>query len=455
VSIQSRLVKGLGANWFGQLVNILAQAVTPPVLIYNWGVEGNGQWIVLSSTLAYFSMTDVGLTSASATELSLCAAREDFQSANRVAQSTVAFVLSIATFTAAITGLLVYGTSAVQWLGLRDIAPRQIAHLIMLFLGAALASQLQASQLMYFRCQGGYAISAVYATVIRALELLATLLAASLGGFLATAATIACFRVAAAVWLAVQARRRYAWIESGFRQARWQCLANLWRPSVANLSYAFGSALTVQGTVLLIGKFIGPTAVTIFAAHRTIANLTSQALSSLNLAFWPELSAAYGAGDLPACRHLHRTICQWAIWLSVFTIPCSIAAYVWFLPRWTLGAVATDPTLVAAFLLLTLLRICWTTNSIVATACNRHSKSATIYLAGAALSMILVAVTLPMKSLTVIALALCVVEGIVAVAIVFQSLSITEDRLGPFLRQIKRFPPLGVFRRHLSRSVNA
>ena len=49
MSVLKRVVNGIGANSFGQVVNLLIQLVSVPVLIASWGFGAYSEWVVLSA----------------------------------------------------------------------------------------------------------------------------------------------------------------------------------------------------------------------------------------------------------------------------------------------------------------------------------------------------------------------------------------------------------------------
>jgi len=59
-SIRSRLVKGFGANVIGQGLNVASKILLVPLFLQAWGTNVYGEWLVLSSFVAYLSLTDLG-----------------------------------------------------------------------------------------------------------------------------------------------------------------------------------------------------------------------------------------------------------------------------------------------------------------------------------------------------------------------------------------------------------
>ena len=56
----NRLFKGIGANFLGQAINIASKIVLVPLFLLAWGADIYGEWLLLSSMVAYLSLTEMG-----------------------------------------------------------------------------------------------------------------------------------------------------------------------------------------------------------------------------------------------------------------------------------------------------------------------------------------------------------------------------------------------------------
>ena len=56
----NRLFKGIGANFLGQVINIASKIVLVPLFLLAWGADIYGEWLLLSSMVAYLSLTEMG-----------------------------------------------------------------------------------------------------------------------------------------------------------------------------------------------------------------------------------------------------------------------------------------------------------------------------------------------------------------------------------------------------------
>jgi hypothetical protein len=57
--VTRRLLRGLGANAYGQFVTVIVQLVGVPILLHAWGAQLYGEWLILFAIPAYLAMTDL------------------------------------------------------------------------------------------------------------------------------------------------------------------------------------------------------------------------------------------------------------------------------------------------------------------------------------------------------------------------------------------------------------
>jgi len=55
-----RLFRGIGANFLGQIINIASRIVLVPLFLLSWGADIYGEWLLLSSMVAYLSLIEMG-----------------------------------------------------------------------------------------------------------------------------------------------------------------------------------------------------------------------------------------------------------------------------------------------------------------------------------------------------------------------------------------------------------
>ena len=72
------------------------------------------------------------------------------------------------------------------------------------------------------------------------------------------------------------------------------------------MAFPIGNALSLQGFTIVIGATLGAAAVVVFSTTRTITRVALQAMGSINLSIWPELSRSVGGGRFDEARAILR-----------------------------------------------------------------------------------------------------------------------------------------------------
>jgi O-antigen/teichoic acid export membrane protein len=110
--------------------------------------------------------------------------------------------------------------------------------------------------------------------------------------------------------LCVMVKRDIPWISYGWGHASFKEIKRLTRPSLAFMGFPLGNSLNLAGSQLAVNYALGAKAVAVFATARTVSRLALQAVEMVKNTVWPELSIAFGAGNMDVVRTLHRRACQ-------------------------------------------------------------------------------------------------------------------------------------------------
>jgi O-antigen/teichoic acid export membrane protein len=146
------------------------------------------------------------------------------------------------------------------------------------------------------------------------------------------------------------------------------------------MAFPFGQAMGLQGTLIVIGAVLGPSAVVVFNTVRMLSRYAVHLTVIFARIGSPEIAFAYGRGDMALVRQVHWQVCRLGFWAALFA--CSILAFAtpWILKVWTQGQIDPWPgvylTLLAAVLV-------WTAHTLTANvlqATNNHQRLALVFL---------------------------------------------------------------------------
>lgn len=436
-----RIVHNLGANALAQGINVLGQLLTVPIFLYFWGKELYGEWLLLSTIPAYFAMNDVGFANTGATEMTVLVARNERDAALEVFQS-IWMLISVSSLVF-LTGLAAFlmWAPVEDWLNITLLSHRGVVLITLLLLCQVAVSQQTGLIQAGFRCEGATALGVNWSNVVRLVELLMTAgMIAGGGKPLGVAGAVLVIRLAGAAFMRAHLYRIAPWLSFGRRHARFAQIRALAGPAFAFMAFPLGYALKNQGIVIVIGRFLGPVAVVVFTTARTLTNAAFQLMGIIHSSVWPEMSAAFGAGDLYLAKGLHRHSCRVSFWLSL-----GAAAGLFFLGDriyrlWIHGKVEFHLPLFYTLLMVIVANSLWYTSSMVPMAINRHQRTALWFLVGTGMSLVLATWMLPRFGLAGAGSALLVIDVVMLLHVLPNSLALVQDRFAEFILVVMKPP---------------
>jgi len=433
-SLRRRIFNGLGANSFGQIVNAVIQIASLPLFVYYWGTTIYGEWLVLSTIPAYLAMSEMGFSSVAGTQMSMEVAAGNKTSALKTYQST-GVLLIVACVIVLALGLLATHLPLSTWLNLSSFTTPQL-QLIMVLLSFTVAINLQTGLLSAaFRCEGHYALSTWLNNFNRLVEFGAIAISLHLGALPETIAGISLLMRCLGYILTLSIlKKKLKWLRHGWSNADFSTVKSMARPALAFMAFPLSNAVKSQGMLTIVGITLGPAMVIAFSSMRTLINMVQQAMGMINSVVWPEISAAYGAGNLPLARQLHRNACRASFWMACVSMLLLFFLGPWILQHWTIGSVSFDRRFFSLMMLAMVFNSFWFTSSVVQAATNTHLKIAALYLITSTTALVIAYVITPNFGLNGPAFGLLVMEVFMASYVLPASLAKVQDQGLSFLR---------------------
>jgi O-antigen/teichoic acid export membrane protein len=410
-TLKYRLLKGIGANAYAQLVSVITQLLSVPIFLHFWGTELYGEWLMLSTIPIYLSLSDVGFSSVAANEMTMQLGRGNERDALKVYQSI--WVLVSATSAGAFALILAFSAFRpfATLISLHSITEKETSFVIFFLILYALIGLQSGVLHAAFRATGNYATGTVINNTVRLAEWISTITAIALGGHtVAVAIALAVTKSVATIvqWLVL--RRLSPWLNLGFAEANRHAVRKLCRPAFAFMAFPIGSALNIQGMVIVVGILVNPGAVVIFSTYRTLTRLLLQGVGLVNHAIWPEISAAYGAGEFNAMSMLYRKASAVAFWLGLLGVVFIGLCGELILKIWTHSSLQPNHVLLALLLAATFLNILWQTSMVLLLATNMHQRLSMAFITAAVTAIAASALLIPKMGVNGAGLAILILE---------------------------------------------
>jgi O-antigen/teichoic acid export membrane protein len=378
--IRGRLLKGIGAQGFSQVVQIFIRLAEVPLLLSFWGTQLYGEWLMLSAIPVYLSIGDGGFAGAACREMTMRSGAGDRKGGLVVFQSTWALLIVVSLASGFLAFCFVQVAPLDDWLGFSSITAFEIK-ITLIFLVVYVLVGFQGGLL-----NGGFWVAGRYSS---GMYLIAVTQLLEFGG-LATAVTLGGGPVQAAcgllsgrllgtglMWMGQ--RRVSPWLRHGVSQASFSELRRLSAPAFTSLAFPLGNALNIQGIRLVVGLVLGPSALALFVPLRTLSRLVMQPANIINRLIEPEMALAYGAGDNSLFQRLFVRSCQLVIWGCFGACLLVGPGAHWIFPEWTGGKVTMHWSTYLVLLSGVLINSIWYTALMVPYAINRHGRIALSY----------------------------------------------------------------------------
>jgi len=439
--LRRRLLCGLGATALGPLMTAIIQLASVPCLLHFWGPAKYGDWLILFAIPSYLTLSDLGFGDASGSDMTMRVAAGDREGAIETFQSSWVLLSLVSLFVALLAAAVVWQVRWHNWLKLTTLSDRY-ASAVVLVLGLYILVSQQCGILESgFRCDGNFATGNVGGTVIRVVECAAgTASGALTGSLLLGASAYLISRIAGTLAYGLVLRRKNPWLSVGFRFAKFSRVKELAVPAVGFIALPFANAISIQGLTLVIGSVLGSLAVVQFSTLRTLSRVNFQLITIIAWALWPELSRAFGAGNLGLARTLHRHAYQAGLALSVMA-----GLALWFLGPalyrgWIRSAVRFDANTFHILLLVTFVNSLWFTSSVVPMSTNAHHRITVAYVGFSLLAVGVGRILLARQGLSGGAMVLLLIEIPMTYLVLRTSLRQLQEKLADFLRGILVLP---------------
>ncbi|MEM8949154.1 MAG: polysaccharide biosynthesis C-terminal domain-containing protein [Pseudomonadota bacterium] len=449
-ALLDRLRKGIASEIFANLTRVIVQVGGVPLFLVFWGNEGYGEWLLLTAILGYLRLSSVGFGQATRNRMAMEVSAGKRDEALGYFQSTSLLFLFIGLIVLAGVGLAALAAPAIHSFLNFEVVGIGGLQQALIILGWVIAINLQVEVLdAGFRCEGHYGLSTflIMLSDLVIFAMVVTVLVAGGGQVMG----IACY-LAGSIFRLVLLRlvlSRYApWITFGFEHARFRTVQVFTLPSLAFMAFPLGQAMSLQGTLIVIGATLGPPAVVVFNTVRMLSRYTVHLTVTFARIGSPEIAYAYGRGDMTLVRQVHWQVCRLGFWAALLACGALALATPWILEVWTQGKITPWPGVYLTLLAAVLVWAAHTLAANVLQSTNNHQRFAVAFLMAGVVGLAIAVPLTQLFSLPGAALASLLVELAVLFYVLPRAARFGGGRLWNFLLHVAK-PPSPMMLRHL------
>ena len=374
-SLRGRVMRSIGAEALGQVLNIGIRLMLLPLFLTTWGAESYGEWLILTAIAAWFGLGDLG---------------GQLYFINRLTTEWVTGKLELFQRTYS-TGLLLFlGSStilfmvvliAVTYLPIADSleinSVNQTTVKVILMLMALRFSVALPIGLMLgvYRAIGIQVTSVMYGNLMLLIQFVASAVALLNGGgmLLLAALEVLPFLLIFIVVISDLPRR----LPSEFKlfaldQADRKIFRAAISPSLHFLGLQVSAAIMIQGSVLVLARTLGPVEVAIFSSMRIVANMMSRFMGILAHAAWPELTRLASLGQDKELAKLFNAILHLALFVGVCYVMVIVNFGEILFTWWLNNTLPYDFWVMYLLNCQVVMNVIWTWGGNLLAATNRH-----------------------------------------------------------------------------------
>lgn len=373
--LNSKIGKNIFSTFFGVGIQLFAQIVLVPFYIICWGNELYSDWIVLSAITAFFSVTDIGLTTVTVNQFSISYAEKKYRECKALLSNSS--ILLIGVFSTCILALIVITSLAdiTSIFGLNVLNRKEASIITILFVLKIFMGMMGAVYNSIYRATSNASRGIMAVNISRILECLFLVMCLLLDiPILITSIFFVIPSIGLYIFMKVDTTRRLFNYRFRLSYLNWPLFKSLVVPSMSFMSLPLSQSLNTQGMTIIINLFFGPQTVVLFNTTRTLTNFSRSVITNFHNAIWPEFTVAYANNNYERVKKITLKAFKWSVFFAIVMGIFLLLFGDWIYDIWTKGRIECSIGLMAILTLLMLTDTIWSTSRMTLNATNNHIK---------------------------------------------------------------------------------
>lgn len=389
--IVSRFIKGVSANSLGILINFASRVLLVPLFLKAWGVTVYGEWLLLSSFVAYLSLTDLGGQLYIINRLTKIYVQKDFELFRKTLHTGLALFLILPGIVYSIFMCIMLVFKPITFLNIQETAPNIVLCTLAILAFQFAFSLPQGILLGTYRSIGKLPKGIMMSNLISIFQIVFVGLGLLLRLGLPAIAMLQVFPyIPMSIFAVIDLNKQIPDLDIfSFRFTSFSTVLSFVKPSLNFFLIQMSKTLLIQGIVLIVGIVLTPVQVVIFSTNRTLVNLLGQTTSLITHSVWPEVTRLDSEQDHGQMIVLFKFIMRTTLLSLAFLIPMIYFFGEIIYKMWLNSAIDFQQQVLNLFLLYLFQLSFWTVCSHFLMATNRHDVLSKITLTASVCSIVL------------------------------------------------------------------
>ena len=376
-SLFKRIYRGIGSGLISLILGFFQRLLIPSLALKAWGVDFYGEWLLVTALVSNLALSDIGSTIYVTNRLTQSYSIKDASAFKRIFQSSIVFfIIFPISIGLALLLFITYFPDIFFAKGFNYIEPS-----ILRILAALLALQV-CINIPYSLFEGVYRAigklprGGMISNALLLIQTAGVCLALFLQKGPLTVALIQCLPIFLSCLFCINDLNHILPELDLFKN--WQVdkktLQKLVKPSIKFLLISISQAVTIQGTVIMAGIFLGSTQIVVYSTMRTLGNTIRAPLGLIKNVIWPELTRFDVLNEHSKLAtfldFLIRSFICMIVIFSIFALQFGDSIYKFWLNKPELY----NEYIMSIVLLIIALQTSWSVYAALLMSTNNHSK---------------------------------------------------------------------------------
>lgn len=415
--VDKSIVRNYIAQFFGMGVVFFSQVFFVPYFISFWGVDKYADWIVITALSSFFTMSNLGLNQASNNEFSFYYQKKDYDYCKRLVNNSFVFIIYVSLIVLACASCVAMVFGYKSLLGVKVFSEFETNFIFVSLLTNVFIKMCSGIYAGFYRVVSKAYINSYIDSTVLLTEIIILIIGLRLGANIINLLII--YNLPSILGFLFRKNQTRNWMSFKTNLSlkfEWVIFKKLIKPSFAFMFLPLGYSLNSQGMVFIVRSLLGSDSLVSFTTIRTLVNLLRTTVNVLSNSAYPEISNAYGKGDIFLIKSIFkRTIILSLVVTSVIVFLLIVFGKdIYFL--WTKKQVFFDSSFFNGMLVVLVISVLWNAISTLLLATNKHSGFTLLFLLVQILSLSLSYIVLStFDELSLISLVLLISELILLI----------------------------------------
>lgn len=444
-NLNQRLLKSSAANSLSIIARIGNQLLIIPILITGWSVGLFGEWVILSAVPVFLAMSDFGFIAAGSNELAKKASQETKENVQNFYDRYSVYFQRWSLLLAFILIFIAFTVPFNQLMGLKLISPEEASYIFLFLSLGALVSQNSLSLLAGLRVQGKFHIGLLIRACSAITQIYITWLFVYVFETGPVEVSVSYLSLSIITYVVEWLFLKRAGLSQKVSPLKSLIQGEPMKPyflmGMEMMLMPFAQAITLQGSVILIGKLLDPISTAIYVTHRTLSRTSSSLLQVFSNPLRAEAGMLQKEEDKRLLTETTSLLSRITFWMALLVSFTLMTIGSWIFSIWTAGEILFHSELFIILLIAVIAEALWRIPTALRLGTNRHRPVAWGYLIFSAIGLLIASMLSENYGILGIAVGITIIDVAMMILAIWTLKGVVDITVSKFVLDLAK-PPI-------------